>query len=165
MKLIKLSTVSVALLASTAGIARAQEHPSCSLSTLHGDYAFQITGQILAPQPIAGLVAGVALTHFDGGGNMTQVDHVVHAGKPPVEDWRPGSGPYFVNSDCTGYMILAPNPTDPADASPPLRVEFVIGDNGNVIHDVVTSSTTSPAFAAAIAATGTKVYQRDDRRW
>jgi len=166
MRFIKLHAAFIAVMAITACTALAQGHPSCNTSTLRGDYAFQITGQILAPAPVAGLVAGVALTHFDGDGNMTQVDHVVHAGVPPVEDWRPGDGPYFVNPDCTGYMILTPHPTDPKDAGPPLKIEFVIGNNGNEIRDVVTSTyPSSPAFAAAIISTATKVYQpMEDRR-
>lgn len=142
--------------------AMAQGHPSCNKSTLRGDYAFQITGQIFSPPPAAGMVAGVAMTHFDGNGNMTQVDHVVHNGVSPAEEWRPGSGPYFVNSDCTGYMILTPNPTNPKDGGPPLRVEFVIGNDGNEIRDVVTSSPASPLFAAAIISTATRVYQPED---
>jgi hypothetical protein len=164
MRFIKLHATSIAVMAITACTALAQGHPSCSTSTLHGDYAFQITGQILAPAPVAGPVAGVALTHFDGNGNMTQVDHVVHAGVPPAEEWRPGDGPYFVNPDCTGYMILTPKPTDPADEGPSLRVEFVIGNDGKEIRDVVSSSPSSPKFAAAIISTATKVYQPEDRR-
>ena len=166
MRFTKLLVAFAAAVAITACSALAQGHPSCNRSTLRGDYAFQITGQILAPAPVAGLVAGVALTHFDGEGKMTQVDHVVHAGVAPVEEWRPGDGPYYVNPDCTGYMILTPKPTDPADAGPSLQIEFVIGNGGNEIRDVVTSSPSSPKFSAAITGTATKVYQPiEDRLW
>jgi hypothetical protein len=84
------------------GLAHAAEPATCSNATLNGDYAFTITGQILAPAPAAGPVVGVALSHFDGVGTRTQTDHVVHNGVTPVEEWRPGKGPYLVNANCTG---------------------------------------------------------------
>jgi hypothetical protein len=130
----------------------------CSNATLRGHYAFTITGQILAPPPAAGLITGVAMTEFDGKGNFTQVDHAVHNGVPPQEDWRPGSGPYHVNPDCTGTMTITQHPTIPADASPEIELYIVVGDNGNEIRTVVSSSPTVPPFAAAITSIGTKVY-------
>src|SRR5579862_1953570 len=48
----------------------------CSNRTLSGNYSFTVEGQILGVGP----VNGVAETHFDGAGNLTQVDFVVHAG-------------------------------------------------------------------------------------
>ena len=130
----------------------------CSNATLRGHYAFTITGQILAPPPAAGLITGVAMTEFDGKGNFTQVDHAVHNGVPPQEDWRPGSSPYHVNPDCTGTMTITQHPTIPADASPEIELYIVVGDNGNEIRTVVSSSPTVPPFAAAITSIGTKVY-------
>lgn len=121
---------------------------ACSNATLDDDYAFTISGQVLAPPPAAGPVTGVALTHFDGQGNMTQIDHVVHNGVLPVEEWRPGSGPYQVNADCTGWMTIKPEPTVPADGSPELKVVFVVSKNGISIHTVVSGSPTVPVFVA-----------------
>lgn len=132
----------------------------CSDATLHGSYAFTITGQILAPAPVAGPVSGVAITEFAGDGTFTQVDHVLHNGQPPQEEWRPGSGTYHLNSDCTGYMILTAMPTVPADASPELRLEIVVGDGGNEIRTAVSSSPTVPAFICTITSTATRVRQR-----
>jgi hypothetical protein len=160
MLLAKTTLAAVAILGFTAIVpARAQEHPACSNATLRGDYAFTITGQILAPAPAAGLVSGVAMTHFDGDGKLTQFDHVLHNGIAPAETWRPGSGPYHVNADCTGYMTITPEPTVPSDASPVLTLYFVIGNNGSDIRTVVSGSPTSPAFSALITSTATKVYQ------
>jgi len=52
----------------------------CSNRTLLGDYASQIEGTILGPNlPLRGL----AMAHFDGKGNITQVDHIVVNGIPP----------------------------------------------------------------------------------
>lgn len=130
----------------------------CSDATLHGHYAFTITGQILEPAAIAGPVSGVAMTEFDGKGNLTQVDHAVHNGTPPQEDWRPGTGSYHVNPDCTGTMTITPKPTIPADGSPELELYIVVGDNGNQIRTVVSGSPTAAAFESAITSIGTKVY-------
>ena len=149
-----LALSSLAVLLAT-GSAIAQE--GCSNATLIGDYAFTITGQILAPAPAAGSVTGTALTHFDGQGNMTQVDHVVHNGVLPAEEWRPGSGPYQVNSDCTGWMTITPEPTVASDAGPELKLYFVIGGNGNAIHTVVSGSPSAPAFVANITSSATRV--------
>lgn len=148
------STMGLATLASPRSAA-AQE--GCSNTTLIGDYAFTISGQVLAPPPAAGPVTGVALTHFDGHGNMTQVDHVVHNGVLPVEEWRPGSGPYYVNPDCTGWMTITQEPTVPSDGSPELKVVFVISENGKAIHTVVSGSPTVPAFIANITSSATRV--------
>lgn len=130
----------------------------CSDATLHGQYAFTITGQILAPPPAAGPITGVSMTEFDGEGNFTQVDHVLHNGVPPQEEWRPGSGPYHVNPDCTGFMIITQMPTIPADATPELRLEIVVGDDGKLIHTVVNGSPTVPVLATAITSTGTRLH-------
>lgn len=138
---------------------------ACSDATLTGDYAFTITGTILAPPAASGPLAGVALTHFDGQGNMTQVDHVVHNGALPVEEWRPGKGPYHVNSDCTGSMTIAPEPSDPQDNSAALLLEFVIGGHGTVIHTVVSGTPVPSPFSAVITSTGTKVLPNSLQLW
>ena len=143
------------LAACSAGLAHAAD--TCSNATLNGNYAFTITGQILAPPPAAGPVAGVALTHFDGHGNMNQVDLVVHNGVTPVEAWRPGIGPYQVESDCTGWFTISPKPTDSADESPELRLYFVIGDCGREIRTVVSGSPNVPVFTSAITSIGIRV--------
>ena len=88
--------------------AYAQVNNGCANGSLHGIYAFHITGQILAPAAVAGPVSGVALTTFDGFGNLTQIDNIVHNGVVPVEDWRPANGTYAVNSDCTGTFTFTP---------------------------------------------------------
>ena len=53
-----------------------QAQTTCSKSSLSGDYSITITGAILAG-PVTGLVNGVNVTHFDGAGTLTSVDHVV----------------------------------------------------------------------------------------
>ena len=119
-----------------------QAQAACSNSTLHGRYAFTITGQILAPSPAAGLVSGVAMTFFDGDGGGSQLDHAVHNGVPPVEDWRPGSISYSINPDCTGTMTITQHPTDPADFGPPLHLYIVVTRDGSQVDTVVSSPLT-----------------------
>jgi len=146
-----------------AGMALAQSAATanlgCSTGTLAGTYAFHITGQILTPAAAAGPVSGVALTVFDGYGNLTQVDNVVHNGVSPVEDWRPATGTYTVNANCTGTFTFTPQPTVAADASPAITLHFVIASDGSEIRTVVTGSPNTPPFTAAITSTGVRIVR------
>lgn len=137
-KEVSTAAASVLVLALFAGPGLAQAAP-CSNATLKGDYGFTITGQILGG-PSAGLVAGVAMTSFDGDGNLTQVDHVVHNGVPPALDWRPAaaSSSYNVNADCTGTMEI-----DFTDGSPSLHVFIVVDRMGREIRAVVNNPGTA----------------------
>jgi hypothetical protein len=85
-----------------------------------------VEGQIIGVGP----VNGVAQTHFDGAGNLTQVDFVVHDGNVPL-GWRPGTGTYSVSSDCTGSATITPA------TGPVLNLEFVVLRNGKEIRTVV----------------------------
>jgi hypothetical protein len=147
------------LLLSGVGLAQsiANTNLGCSLATLAGTYAFHITGQILAPAPAAGPVSGVALTLFDGLGNLTQVDNIVHNGAVPAEDWRPAVGTYTVNTNCTGTFTFYPQPTNPQDAGPAITVHFVVLRDGSEIRTVVTSSPNTPPFTASITSTGIRM--------
>jgi hypothetical protein len=128
-----LSKITIATLALLAVLPmHAQAETNCNLLTIKGSYAFTIHGQILSG-PVAGVVDGIALTTFDGMGNMTQIDVVSHNGSV-TQIWRPGNGPYTVNSDCTGTMQIN------AAGSPPLNLQMVIGQQGKQIHTVVTDS-------------------------
>ena len=116
----------------------------CSNETLEGSYAFTIEGLLAVPGP--GLpLRGVVLQRYDGDGNITQVDHVVVNGTPPSEAWRPGTGTYSVNADCTGTATL----NIPNSGGPPLVVYFVVAKHGKEIRQVVEGN--------AIIATGEKV--------
>lgn len=113
----------------------ADSHDECSDRTLRGDYAFAIDGTILAgPSPL--LLRGVAMTHFDGHGNLHQVDFVTLNGIASGADWRPATGTYEVNEDCTGKMQL-----NPAGA-PPLNLRIVVGDRGRQLWTVVIGNAT-----------------------
>jgi hypothetical protein len=131
----------------------------CSVGTLAGTYAFHITGQILTPAAAAGPVSGVALTVFDGYGNLTQVDNVVHNGIAPIEDWRPAVGTYTVNANCTGTFTFTPQPTVAQDASPALTLHFVLASDGSEIRTTVTGSPTTPPFTASITSIGVRMVR------
>jgi hypothetical protein len=116
---ISVTIVSLLLLAMAA-------QAQCRNATLSGDYSFTIEGQILGVGP----VNGVAETHFDGAGKLSQVDFVVRAGVVPP-GWRPGTGIYSVNSDCTGNATITPA------AGAVLNLQFVVLKNGKEIRTVV----------------------------
>ena len=113
----------------------------CSNQTLRGDYAFVIDGTIVtAPTPL--LLRGVAMTQFDGDGNLSQVDFVTlnGAGGP---DWRPATGTYEIYPDCTGEAQIIPV------GAPPLNLRLVVGDRGRQVWTVVIGNATG--------STGTRV--------
>jgi len=119
------------LLTSDASAAARSEVQPCSNHTLFGDYGFALEGTFLGP----GLpFRGVVMQHYDGKGNLTQVDHVVVNGAPPAEEWTPGSGTYTVNPDCTGAAVI----NEPGN--PPINLHFVIVRQGKEIHQVVDSN-------------------------
>jgi len=104
-------------------------HKVCSNRTIFGNYGFQIEGTILGPNlPLRTL----SLEHFNGVGSLTTVDHVVVDGNPPEEEWRPGTGTYSVNADCTGSASI-----DVAPGNPPLNFHFLVVDSGRQILLVV----------------------------
>ena len=105
-------------------------HPNeCSNLTIKGSYAFTVHGQILTPGgPL--LVDGIAKTTFDGYGNLTQVDAVSVSGNL-AEVWRPGTGAYTLNADCTGTMTVF-NQDQPA-----LHLAILVSHSGDLIHTVV----------------------------
>ena len=124
-------------------------HPNeCSNLTVRGTYAFTIHGQILTPGgPL--IVDGVAKTTFDGYGNLTQVDAVSVDGDL-AQVWRPGTGAYTLNPDCTGTMTIF-NLNQPA-----LRLAIVVSHSGDLIHTVVAD----PGFA--VTSDAERVVARQD---
>ncbi|HEY1496758.1 MAG TPA: hypothetical protein VGF49_19520 [Candidatus Solibacter sp.] len=85
------------------------------------------------------------MTHFDGKGNFTQVDHVVINGTPPALVWTPGYGTYSVNPNCTGTAVI----NIPGNPLAPVRVQFVVVKQGKEIYQVVDGN--------AVTSVGTRV--------
>ena len=67
------------------------------LETTEPNWKVQILGPNLTLRTLV-------LAHFDGEGNINEVDHVVLNGTPPAaqDEWRPSTGTYTINPDCTG---------------------------------------------------------------
>lgn len=114
----------------------------CSNETLEGTYAITIEGLLAVPGPGIPL-RGVVRQSYDGDGNITQVDHVVVNGIPPAQAWRPSTGTYSVNPDCTGQATLN------VPGGPPLTLFFVVAKRGKEIRQVVDGN--------AVIATGDKL--------
>jgi hypothetical protein len=120
--------VTLALAASSALAAQAG---ACSNMTIKGTYASTLHGLIFPPDGSAPLtLTGVVLTTNDGKGNFTQVDAVgVNGNVAP--GWRPGSGTYSVNPDCTGTSTIV------IPGVPDVHTQFIVSQSGNTSHFVV----------------------------
>ena len=103
---------------------------ACSNSTIRGSYAFTIHGTIFLPDGSTVLLDGLAKQTFDGNGNFTQVGAVAANGNLPP-GWRPGSGTYSVNPDCTGTQTIV------IPGNPDVHLQFIVAQSGNTIHQVV----------------------------
>lgn len=116
------------------------ENGQCSDRMLQGDYGFAVEGVVLPAPGVQLPVRGVAMTHFDGEGHLSQVDHIVINGAPPELEWTPGKGTYHVNPDCTGTMRI-----DIPSARDFVNLRFVVVMRGQEIHTVVTAPYNGPA--------------------
>lgn len=131
--------------------AQANDNDGCSNSTLRGDYAFTISGQILAPNKPVVTRQGVAITHFDGYGYFKQVDFVMQypdasgnssqvpgVPDPTTQFNTEETGTYTVFPDCTGEMEID-FPPHPGGAV--IKLRFVLSNGGSTIHTEVYSVT------------------------
>ena len=134
--------LALALIASSPLISHAS---ACSDSTIRGSYAFTIHGSIILPDGSTLLVDGLAKQTFDGNGNFTQVDAVAANGNMPP-GWRPGSGTYSVNPDCTGTSTIV------IAGMPDLHTQFIVSQSGNIMRGMVID----PGFAST--AEGERVH-------
>ena len=112
-----------------------------------GDYGFAIEGVGGLPPVFAiNAIRGVAMGHFDGKGNYTQVDHVVAGGAAPPEEWTFGSGPYTVNANCTGKLTI----NIPGSPFSPVRIHFVVVRQGKEVRFVVDSGSATSAIGIKV---------------
>jgi hypothetical protein len=140
---------------------------TCSNASLRGNYGFTISGEIL-PAPGAVLpVAGVAMTHFDGKGNLSQVDFVMRGGSSaappgsPLTDngFRSGeTGTYTVNSDCTGLAAIHFSDGSEID------LKLVVVSRGGEIHTVVSAlkTPTGATLPSAVRSDALRVGPADE---
>jgi hypothetical protein len=129
--------LALALSAPRGVTANGDEHRrGCSNATLRGDYGFTVEGQILAG-PRAGLLRVIGVAHYDGDGEMSQVDFGTINGIPSGSDWRPGTGTYDLNPDCTGTGQI-----NFTDGSPSLHLRLVVVDSGREVRSIVEGNAT-----------------------
>jgi hypothetical protein len=165
-----LAAVLVTLAISVSTKAQTGDNDGCSNATLNGDYAFTVSGTFIdtipQPPPAPAKVVpvqrlGVAMTHFNGTGGLTQVDFVVSNVPPPgvaptdpVTGFHTGEwGTYTVHSDCTGtFIIHFPDFTTPVGNIPGAIIvtNFVLSNHGRSIHTVVTSLTPPVGTASEV---------------
>jgi hypothetical protein len=101
----------------------------CSNLTLRGTFADKDTGFLTAPPAMAGPFAGVSVENFDGRGGMTGSGMASLNGTILQSTFK---GTYTVNADCSGTYTV--------QNSLGLTIHgfFVIADNGNELHVVIT---------------------------
>lgn len=135
--------------ASTIAFCQSGDNDGCTNATLDGDYSFRVSGVILptvpsgSPQPQI-LRDGVAMTHFDAAGHLTQIDFVMSNGVPlsgppdPLTGFHVGeAGSYTVFPDCTGKAEIH-FPTPPGGTSGAvIDLMFVLSNHGKTIHTIV----------------------------
>lgn len=139
-----LTVLALAFFLPPAALAQSGDTDGCTNSTLTGDYAFKVSGQILPPGAPAVQREGVAMTHFDGEGKLTQVDFLMSNGTPTAGPTAPltgfhiaESGSYKVFPDCTGQAEIR-FPTPPGLSSGAvIDLMFVLSNHGNTIHTIV----------------------------
>jgi hypothetical protein len=143
--------------------AQTLDNDGCSDRTLRGDYTFTISGQIFHPDGSVDSRVGVAITHFNGAGYLSQDDFVMSSflqGPVPSPDANPltgfktkETGTYTVNPDCTGNATIDfPNKFV-------IKLMFVVSVSGADIHTVVVSVTTPTETSA-----GTPIIHSDGHR-
>lgn len=127
----------VATLGAAPAHAQEADRWGCDDRSLRGDYGFTIDGTVFAgPSPF--LIKGVALTHFDGHGTLRQVDFTTRNGVPATPDWRPATGTYSIDSNCTGSAVI-----NPTDGSPSLSLRLVVVDRGRQVLATVAGNSTN----------------------
>lgn len=139
-----LAILASGLLAPIGALAQTGDKDGCTDATLKGDYGFRITGQILPPGRAPIQREGVAMTHFDGEGNLTQVDYVMSNGVATAAPADPvtgfhidETGTYKIHSDCTGSAVIHFPAPPGVSSGAEIDLMFVLSDHGRTIHAIV----------------------------
>jgi hypothetical protein len=156
-------TAATLLLAFSGMALVASDNGGCSNGTLKGNYAFTILGETRNLNGTTSVSKGIAMTNFDGGGGLTQVDFVVNDGAPLPGDgnamtgfhFQTGeTGTYTVNPDCTGHAEIDLNVPVPMGLSRGvIKLLFVLSNQGRTIHTVVAEFTPPGATAPVLTTT------------
>jgi hypothetical protein len=108
----------------------------CNNSTIRGNYAYTIHGQVFIPNGPTLVIDGLAWTTFDGEGNLTELDAIAANGNV-APGWAPNTGTYLVNPDCTGTITVTNG------NAPLVHLQMIVAQSGNTIHEM----TIDPGFA------------------
>jgi hypothetical protein len=138
--MVAFSVMIVLVLAGASALAQSNDG-HCSNRTLFGDYGYSAEGVLLPAPGISLQFRSVGMTHFDGKGNLTWVEHTVVNGAPLQVGWTAASGTYAVNPDCTGTAVVN-TPNSPV----PLDLAFVVVRQGKEIHSILDSNAISTVF-------------------
>jgi hypothetical protein len=111
---------------------------ACTNRTLHGDYGSSVEGLILSAPGVTFPIRGVVMTHYDGNGTFTQVNHIVFNGTAPTIEWTPGTGAYQINAHCTGTAHIA------TSTGGFVTLVLVVVSQGKQINSVVTAPFDGP---------------------
>jgi hypothetical protein len=136
-----LATILYGLLASGASALAQSNNGHCSNQTLFGDYGFAAEGVLLPAPGVSLEFRSVGMTHFDGKGNLTWVEHTVINGTLLQPGWTEASGSYTVNPNCTGTAVVN-TPNSPV----PLNLAFVVVRHGKEVHSVLDSNAIATVF-------------------
>ena len=107
-RMLMVVTIVCGLLVAASSARTDDEDTKCTNKTLRGDYGSASEGVLLniPGLPPEAQFRGLTMTHFDGKGNLTWVEHTVINGMPLQPGWTPASGTYAVNPDCTGTAVV-----------------------------------------------------------
>ena len=161
------------LLLALSVIPASANNNGCSNATLKGDYGFTISGYQPNPDGTMSPVKGVAITHFDGAGKLTQRDFVVTAGVPLPGDGDSLSGfqfstgetgTYAINPDCTGSAEIDQNVPVPFGSTGVLKLMLVVTNGGRAIHTVVSEFTPPGATTPILNTTSSDAWKIDADR-
>lgn len=130
---IRVLMFALSLAASSAVTAKASV---CDNSTIRGNYAYTIHGQVFIPNGPTLFIDGLARTTFDGQGNVTELDAIAVNGNI-APGWVPNTGIYSVNPDCTGTIAVTNG------NAPLVHLQMIVAQSGNTIHEM----TIDPGFA------------------
>jgi len=134
------------VLLSFSVIPASANNDGCSNATLKDDYGFTISGDRSNPDGTTSPIKGVATTHFDGAGNLTQRDFVVTAGVPSSGSGNSvtgfqfstgETGTYTLNTDCTGSAEIDLNVPVTFGSTGVIKLMLVVTNSGHAIHTVV----------------------------
>lgn len=146
--MLRISSLAIPLAIAFAMLASgvsAQADPSdkrCSDRTLIGDFGGRSEGSLLPAPGVSLPFRALTMTHFDGHGNLTWVEHTVINGTLLEPGWSAtASGTYAVNPDCTGTATI-----DTPNSPVPLVLGLVIVRNGNEVDTVLDSNAITSVF-------------------